>query len=175
MFLSVEMASLSLQHLIRNMPMRKNGSLHSDSRTEHQKRLTVFMTNSEELDRARYVAFISFRQDGTPVNTPVWIIAFEDGYAFTTDPASFKVERVRRQPRVTIQVCDVRGRIRPDSKEYSGRAEVITGERCREVERLVRRKYRIGIRLLDLWEAVSRLARRGPSAPGAIKVVLDEN
>ncbi len=37
-----------------------------------------------DLDSARYVALTTFKKDGTPVATPVWITGSNGAYAFTT-------------------------------------------------------------------------------------------
>jgi len=62
-----------------------------------------------ELDAAKYIAFVSYRKDGTPVSTAVWVVPYEDGYAFTTDPDSWKIKRILKNPNVTIQASNVRG------------------------------------------------------------------
>jgi len=96
---------------------------------------------AEDLDRARYVSFVSNRRDGAQVATPVWVVPCRGGYAFTTGGGSYKVRRVRNDPSVTITPCGWRGRVEPGATTYSGTAEVLTGDDHREVERLVRRKY----------------------------------
>ena len=45
---------------------------------------------SADLDNAKYVSFTSYKKDGTTVSLPVWVVPFEGGYAFTTDPALSK-------------------------------------------------------------------------------------
>jgi uncharacterized protein len=53
----------------------------------------------------RYLSLTSFRRDGTGVAAPVWFV--EDGKRplVETDAASYKVRRIRRDPRVTIAPC----------------------------------------------------------------------
>lgn len=129
-----------------------------------------------DIENARYIAFVSFRKDGTPVSTAVWVVPFEDGYAFTTDPDSWKVKRVVRDPRVTIQVSNVRGRPTKGAAVHHGRAEVLDPARVAAVREVVRAKYRFMYRLL-IERSDRRAARDGGSptaGTAAIKVVLDD-
>lgn len=84
------------------------------------------------LATARYVSLTTFRRTGEPVATPVWI-APADRPVGSGDPRSQalvtismadagKVKRLRRDSRVELQVCDVRGRVRPHTPVYSGTA-----------------------------------------------------
>mgnify|MGYP000473367737 CR=1 FL=1 len=69
-----------------------------------------------DLAREKYVSLTTFRRDGSPVATPVWIAALDDGrLAFTTDPSSWKVKRVRRNATVELRPCTVRGKVAPDA------------------------------------------------------------
>ena len=131
---------------------------------------------SRDLDEARYVAFVSNRRDGTTVSTAVWIVPFEDGYVFTTDADSWKVKRILRDPSVTIQAANVRGRPKKSAPVHRGRAELLADDRVLEVRNAVRAKYRIMYRLLI--ERSDRKAARAGGSPtagsSAIKVVLED-
>jgi PPOX class probable F420-dependent enzyme len=52
----------------------------------------------------------SFRKDGTPVDTPLWVVSLDDGLGSYTDDRSYKVKRLRRNPRVEVAACDVWGK-----------------------------------------------------------------
>lgn len=108
------------------------------------------------LANEKYVSFVSFRRDGTPVATPVWIAPFGDGeLCFTTAGGAAKVRRVRADDRVTLQPCDLRGRLRPGTSPVEGRARIVTGSDFRPVERAVSRKYGIQYRLV-VWSGSLR-------------------
>lgn len=131
---------------------------------------------SRDLDEARYIAFVSNRRDGTPVSTAVWVVPFEDGYAFTTDADSWKVKRILRDPAVTVQASNVRGRPRRGAPVHHGRAQLLDEARVVEVRDVVRTKYRIMYRLL-IDRSDRRAAREGGSptaGTAAIKVVLED-
>lgn len=53
----------------------------------------------------------SFRKDGLPIDTPVWVVAIDGSIAFFTDDRSFKFKRLRRNPRIEVAPCDVWGKV----------------------------------------------------------------
>ena len=127
-----------------------------------------------EIDNAKYISFVSFRKDGTPVPSPVWCVPYEGGYAFTTEMNSWKVKRILANPKVTIQVCNVRGRVKAGVNVYSGTAELLDADATAEVRERVKRKYRIAYQLL-IERSDRKAARRGEAltvATAAIKVTL---
>lgn len=129
-----------------------------------------------DLERAKYISFTSFRRDGTPVPTAVWVVPYEDGYAFTTDATSWKVKRILANPRVSVQVCNFRGRPAKGAPVHQGRAVVLDEKGVADVQRLVRSKYRIAYKLL-IERSDRKAARRvGSSTAGtaAIKVVFED-
>ena len=73
-----------------------------------------------EMSEHEFVALTTFRRNGDPVSTPVWIALDGDGLVVTTPAASGKVKRLRRDPRVEMRPCSRRGRV-PDG------APVVTG------------------------------------------------
>lgn len=113
----------------------------------------------------KYVSFVSHRRDGTPVATPVWIAPYgSDGLCFTTAGNAGKVRRVQANDRVTIQPCDMRGRLRPDTTPVEARARIVTGPDFRPVEAAVARKYGIQYRLVVWSGNVRELFRRTTTA-----------
>ena len=70
----------------------------------HSPHLTPFATQ-------RYLNLESFKRDGTPVQTPVWF-AEDHGvlYVYTLANAG-KVKRIRRNPRIRLAPCTMRGKV----------------------------------------------------------------
>ncbi|WP_221176808.1 PPOX class F420-dependent oxidoreductase [Nocardioides pocheonensis] len=97
----------------------------------------------EQVGRASYVSFTSYRKNGTPVSTPVWIAPDGDDLYFFSDTDAFKVTRIRNNPAVTLQPCDVRGRVKAGAPLVNGRAEVLDHADSPRVRRIVNRKYRV--------------------------------
>jgi PPOX class probable F420-dependent enzyme len=64
-----------------------------------------------ELDDARYVNLLSFKRDGSGVETPVWAAPLDGKLVIFTSGDSYKVKRIRRNPKVRIGRCDARGKL----------------------------------------------------------------
>jgi uncharacterized protein len=120
---------------------------------------------------ARYVSFTTFKRDGTAVSTPVWIAELPDGaLAFTTGPDSGKVKRLRRDARVLLRPCDLRGRVAEGAEEVAGTAEVVTdGQVLHDVQTVIARRYGLQYRLLMLGSAIKGLV--GERTPEAAVVI----
>jgi len=129
-----------------------------------------------ELDAARYISFTTFKQDGSPVATPVWITGAAGSYAFSTGGTSWKARRLLRNPSVQVQVCDMRGRVAPGAVTYVGTGEVVsTPDAVAAVERALAAKYGWQFRALALVDGLkSRFGRGGKDDSVAIHLSLDE-
>ena len=58
-----------------------------------------------------YSRLTTFKRDGAPVGVPVWqAVGGEKVYMFT-EAGSWKVKRLRRNPRIEITTCDWRGNL----------------------------------------------------------------
>jgi len=126
-----------------------------------------------DLDTAKYVSFVTYKKDGSPVATPVWVVPFEGGYAFTTDPNAFKVKRLRHDARTTLTVCNMRGAITEGATVHVGAAVVLNESDAQRVDALIRKKYSIGHRMLGVMSVLKKIAGKGSTAgDAAIKVTL---
>ena len=126
-----------------------------------------------DLDTAKYVSFVTYKKDGTPVATPVWVVPFEGGYAFTTDPDAYKVKRLRNDARATLTVCDMRGKIAPGASVHTGAALVLDEADTQRVDALIRKKYSIGYRMIGVMSVLKKIAGKGSTAgDAAIKVTV---
>ena len=96
-------------------------------------------TTFETLAASRYVSITTFRGDGTPVATPVWVARDGDTLLVVTGAESGKVRRIRANASVTLAPCDVRGRVHGDA--LAGRAVVLDASETRRVTRSIRRRY----------------------------------
>jgi PPOX class probable F420-dependent enzyme len=98
----------------------------------------------------------SFRKDGTPVDTPLWVIPVDDHFGSYTDDRSFKAKRLRRNAQVEIAACDVWGR--RSTPWYSATCQIVEEPARREtIFGLIKKKYGIHWHL-SLWG--SRLTDR---------------
>ena len=73
----------------------------------------------------KYVSLTTFKRDGSPVSVPVWIADLGDEtVGFTTAASSWKVKRIRNNPKVLLQPSDSRGTARPGTEPVGGTAEI---------------------------------------------------
>jgi uncharacterized protein len=122
----------------------------------------------EELHRERYINLETFKKNGEGVRTPVWFAIDGDRLVVFTDGTSYKVKRIRRDPRARVAACDVRGSLR--GPFYDGRAEILEpGPAEEQAYRLLTRKYGWQKRLLDVFSRLGgRMGRRA-----VISIALD--
>ena len=98
------------------------------------------MAAPETLASARFMSLESFKRDGSGVRTPVWFAEVEGHLVVFSAGSSFKVKRIRRDPRVRVAPCDMRGGLRGDWVEGTF---VILGDPEREAQarKALRRRY----------------------------------
>lgn len=94
------------------------------------------------LTDGKYVRFTTFRRDGTPVSTPVWIVPIDERtFGFWTSSGSGKAKRLAHTDRVTVQSCNARGVPTPGSHAIEATARLVTGPEFEAIRRKVIAKY----------------------------------
>jgi hypothetical protein len=78
-------------------------------------------TPIDVLGDAKYALLTTFRKDGTPVSTPVWVVRVGDELRVWTIRDSGKVKRIRRSGRAQIAPCTVRGNPRGPAVDATAR------------------------------------------------------
>jgi hypothetical protein len=81
------------------------------------------MSVIDTLGEARYINLETFRKNGTGVQTPVWIARAGDELGIFTNGDSYKVKRLRRNPKIRIAECSVRGTLK--GPWHDGTARVV--------------------------------------------------
>lgn len=116
------------------------------------------------LGAGKYLLVTSYRKNGTPVPSPVWVV--EDGAALGvwTAADSWKVKRIRNRADVLIGPCDLRGN--PTGEPTPATAEICDAETTARYRTLIARKYGLVGRLTLFG---SRL-RRGVSGTVGIRI-----
>ena len=129
------------------------------------------MTISDE----KYMAFTTFRRTGEAVSTPTWVVPVSDGrIGFWTAMGTGKTKRLRHDPRVTVQPCDVRGRPREGSPVVAGTAEMVqSGRLFDEVHAKVRAKYGLMTKVSKALGALPMRRRNLTYADTVVLVRLD--
>jgi uncharacterized protein len=70
-----------------------------------------------ELSKARYILLTTFTKDGRPKPTAVGAAPDGERVLVHTEEDSWKVKRIRNTRRVTVAVCDMRGRAKGEPVE----------------------------------------------------------
>jgi PPOX class probable F420-dependent enzyme len=117
------------------------------------------MADSTPLDQERYISLETLRKDGTGVKTPVWAAALDGRLVIVTDGTSFKVKRLRNNPKVKVAACDARGTVKGAWYDGQGRVIEDPAHQARAIAAL-RRKYGWQIRVLDFFSWISRRIKR---------------
>ena len=116
---------------------------------------------SDTLDNnEKYVSLVTTRRDGRTVATPVWFAAVGDEFGVITETNVGKVKRIRNNPRVTVQVCDMKGTVSPEARVLSATARLVTGDDAVRVRKAVGRKYGPVYVLFSVYWSVSTLWER---------------
>lgn len=90
----------------------------------------------------KYMLLTSFRKDGTPVSTPVWVVGLDgDSVGFWTSSGSGKAKRLAHTSRVTVQPSDGRGRVKSGTQPIEATARIVTGPEYERIRELVKAKY----------------------------------
>lgn len=125
------------------------------------------------IEQEKYIALTTYRRSGEGVTTPVWVVPVSDGrIGFWTAMGSGKTRRLGRDPRVTVQACDVRGRPREGSSVLGGTAEMVrSGRLFDEVQAAVRRKYGVMTTITRLMGRVTGQRRSGQEYADTVVLV----
>ena len=79
------------------------------------------MSAIDALGNTRYVNLETFRKNGKGVQTPVWSARDGDNVVIFTEGDSYKVKRLRRNPKIRIAECGVRGALKGPWHDGTGR------------------------------------------------------
>jgi PPOX class probable F420-dependent enzyme len=87
----------------------------------------------------KYISLETFKKNGQGVKTPVWFVLHDNALYAYTEADSWKVKRIRNNPRVRVAVCNVRGNVKGPWLEAT--ASLIEGDERRAANELLDRKY----------------------------------
>jgi PPOX class probable F420-dependent enzyme len=87
----------------------------------------------------KYISLETFKRSGEGVKTPVWFVLHDGVLYVYTEADSWKVKRIRNNPRVRVAPCTMRGRV--TGPWIEGTASLVEGDERRTADRLLNRKY----------------------------------
>jgi PPOX class probable F420-dependent enzyme len=112
------------------------------------------------LSDEKYILLTTFRRDGTPVATPVWVVNLDDErIGFWTSSGSGKAKRLAHTERVTVTPCDARGRVRAGAATVDATARVVTGSELEEIRRRIVSKYGLMTKFTKLLATIAGTLR----------------
>jgi PPOX class probable F420-dependent enzyme len=106
---------------------------------------------ARELAAEPFVDLVTFRSDGSPAHTPVWVSGDGRSLFISTFGHSYKVRRAAANPLVAVAACNGYGSLLPDAVYVAGRAEVLDRSEFRPGVRGHRAKY--GTHFSLMWPA----------------------
>ena len=123
------------------------------------------------LGRGKYLSLTTYRRDGTPVATPVWLVRDGDSLRVITQADSGKAKRIRNDDRVLLAPCDARGRLRGDA--VPGTASLEDPADTQVTANMIEKRYGILGRLL-MWRQRRAAAKPGAAVPVGIRIRVGE-
>ena len=123
------------------------------------------MSAVDDLERGKYLSLTTFRKDGTPVATPVWLVRDGDALRVITQADSGKAKRLRNDSRVLLAPCDARGNLK--GAQVEGTATLQDATETARTAQLIEARYGLLGRLL-MWR--SRRSARKPGAAGQVGI-----
>jgi len=118
-----------------------------------------------ELGEGKYLLLTTFRKDGRAVATPVWVVRDGDGLAAWSATDSGKVKRIRRDGKVLVGPCDIKGK--PTGESVEARAALLDQVGTDRIRGLIAKKYGVVGRLTLLGSKL----RRGSGGSIGISIV----
>ena len=115
------------------------------------------------IDNAKYISLVTFRKSGERVPTAVWFAKFSDianTYGVITETNAGKVKRIRNNPKIEVQVCDIKGNVTAGAKTYSGIAHLVIGDQAVAVRKAIAKRYGITYRMFAIYNAAGSLLKR---------------
>ncbi len=100
-----------------------------------------------EIPPSKRSLLVTYRRSGKPVPTPVWAAEADGRFYVRTERAAGKVKRLRRDPRLLVAPCTVRGE--PLGAPFEARARVLDAAEEPIGERALVARYGLGRALFE--------------------------
>lgn len=91
------------------------------------------------LGSQKYISLETFKKNGQGVKTPVWFVLHNGALYVYTEADSWKIKRIRNNPRVRVAACNIRGDVKGPWLDAT--ASLVEGDERRAADELLDRKY----------------------------------
>ena len=119
-----------------------------------------------EFGDQKYISLETFKKNGQGVKTPVWFVLHRNALYMYTEADSWKVQRIRNNPRVRVAACNIRGDIKGPWLDAT--ASLVEGDERLAADKLLDRKYFLK-RLFNFLTRINRHKRAMIKVEGAVK------
>lgn len=116
------------------------------------------MNTLTQLGNAQYIALETYKKNGDAVSTPVWVTQEASKLYVITEGHSWKVKRIRNNPRVRVAKSDSRGKVQSDWVEATARVLADPAAVNQQGKRLAA-KYGMVYRLFMLFMKLTQRKR----------------
>ena len=110
-------------------------------------RVNIAAMPPRSLGEEQYVSLRSYKRNGAAVDTPVWVAEVAGKLIVFTDGTSYKVKRIRRDPRVQVAKCNLTGKLLGPWVDGRCRAVEDEPEYIAQCYAALNRKYGLMMRL----------------------------
>ena len=125
----------------------------------------------DELGTQKYVRLTTYKRDGTPVATPVWVVPDGGDLLVITDQDTGKVKRLRHTSAVLLTPCDMRGQVEPGAPEVTAVAAVFDDPaQITRLRQQVVAKYGLFARVFYAAGSLVSAVRRRPRTPAGLRI-----
>jgi PPOX class probable F420-dependent enzyme len=129
-----------------------------------------------ELADEKYLLLTTYKRSGDAVATPVWAVALDAGkIGFWTSSGSGKAKRLAHTPKVTVQPCDSRGKIKDGTPPVTGTAKVVSGPELEGIRARIVDKYGFMTKITKLLGTIGGIVKRKkiPYGDRGVVITLD--
>lgn len=122
----------------------------------------------------KYLSFTTFKKDGTPKPTPIWVADLGDGtMGFTTEDHSWKVRRLRNNSNVVLQPCNMKGQVSEGTQSVEATAvAIVGGPDYDRVRNAIDEKYGFAVKMVNVVNKLRKLVGKGDTSGTAIIITV---
>lgn len=124
----------------------------------------------------KYIAFTTFKRDGTPVTSPTWAVPVgDDKIGFWTSSGSGKAKRLNHTAKVIVQPSNSRGVVKPGTTPTEATAVLVTGPELEGIRVKVKAKYGLMVPISKIGNKIGELVKRKktPYADRGVVITLN--
>ena len=123
--------------------------------------------NVTQLKEGSHISIKTFRKNGEGATTPVWFVEENSKFYICTGGATFKVKRIRNNPKVQIAASDSGGNLK--GEYFDGKARIMTNDEVNHIYKLFRKKYS----MFRMWNFFANLGKKEEKKHIYLEITLD--